>query len=68
MCYSKPYKYSDGEITMYNTGLAAQLVACESSSKMRGGKRYKSRIKRKSRIKSRFKSRHIKSRRLKKRI
>jgi len=39
MCYSKGYKYSDGDVKMFSTGLSMQLAACDTSSAMKGGKR-----------------------------
>jgi len=49
MCYSKGYKYSDGDVKMFSTGLSMQLAACDTSSAMKGGKRIrKSKSKRKS--------------------
>ena len=60
MCYSKGYKYSDGDTQMFSTGLSIQLAACDTRHSMKGGKRKK--IKSKSK-KVRSKSKRSKSKR-----
>jgi len=44
MCYSNGYKYRDGDVEMYSTGLSMQLAACHTSSAMKGGKRMTKRM------------------------
>ena len=39
MCYSKGYKYSDGDIQSFSTALSVQLASCNTSRAMKGGKR-----------------------------
>jgi hypothetical protein len=39
MCYSNGYKYSDGDIQSFSTGLSIQLAACDTSREMKGGKK-----------------------------
>ena len=61
MCYSKGYKYSDGDVQSFSTGLSMQLAACDTSRAMKGGKRKvirKSKRKRKTFRKS-FRKRKI---------
>ena len=60
MCYSKGYKYRDGDTQMFSTGLSIQLAACETRYSMKGGKRKK--VKSKSK-KVRGKSKRGKSKR-----
>ena len=49
MCYSDGYKYSDGDMKTFSTGLSIQLAACETSRAIRGGKRKSKKIKRNKR-------------------
>ena len=54
MCYSKGYKYSDGDLKTFSTAVSIQRAACDTSFMMKGGKR-------KSRRKSRRKRNNRKS-------
>ena len=39
MCYSKGYKYSDGDIQSFSTAVSIQTAACNASRVIKGGKK-----------------------------
>ena len=56
MCYSKGYKYSDGDLQSFSTGLSIQLAACDTSRAMKGGKSIRNRKRKKKKNKSKNKN------------
>ena len=60
MCYSKGYRYSDGDVQTFSSAVSIQRAACETSHAMKGGK-YKRKTKKNKTNKRKMNKRKKKS-------
>ena len=60
MCYSKGYKYSDGDVQTFSSAVSIQRAACETSYALKGGKYKRRTIKRRTNKRNKRTNRTIK--------